>query len=447
MGSGGEITNLQSVSPYEVDLCKLLWLALAPTGLSRHVCRAVGAKTLAAGCGGTKKTGLEMERLHGDGKAALNLEEFILQAADGGECLEFGNTLRVLIFQALYTLSMCTLAFNGLFRHNDLHARNVCFTPWNSAGVPVTARYELRCFPDAADGMFVDRSFMLASTYRAVIIDYGWAALLPGLGPDFDARFFKVGTAAADDKKIDILATTAAFKDSGMSQQIPCQAYDASLFMYSIYAASLTVLSSSSLNVSAEARHELLAFNTFYDSFYREVPQTSGRLGLSLQRHLLRSRTVPGGSCVVPTTEQLLRAPYFAAFRCETAPRDHELHRFGCNASESVLDSQELQPALASELQCYLAGGKKAWEAGSPPTGGFAGLLKQVMGNIQRWKTGTAVRKMETAEEEAWVSLVSDSVSSLPLPSPLCQQLESPCSSLHFPPSKKICVNSPSPCF
>ena len=438
--SGGEITALRSVSPYEVDICRLLWLALAPTGFSRHVC-------------------LEMERLHGDGNA-LNVEEFIQAAASASATAAtvegFGSTLRALLFQALYTLSMCTLAFNGLFRHNDLHARNVCFTPWNSAAVPVRAHYTLRCFPDAGDRMFVDRCFLVTSEYRAVVIDYGWAVLLPGLGPDFDSRFFKSGPAAGlggKSKRIDILATEASFKDSGMSQQVPCQTYDAALLMYSVYTVSVTALAAHTSGVPETVRSELLEFNAFYETMYRGVPHAAGRLPLPLQRHLLRARTVPGTNVVVPTTERLLRSSYFSAFRCGTEfpPDAGTRYSFGCNASDTVLNVDVKEADGGPELKpdnCYLAGGGQPWHEGTPATGSFQELLQKVMKNVQSWRSVTSVRKMTPLEEMEWMdgpataSVHGRTDASKTMP-PKLATFVSPCSDAHLPPRKRICVKSP----
>ena len=450
-----EMSTLCSLSPYEVDICRLLWTSLAPTGLSRHICRAIGKTVLFNGRGGDEcRVGLEMERLHGDGTGSLNLEDLILFAASGrrGEDATFGETLRGMIFQVLFTLSMCTFAFNGLFRHNDLHLRNVCFTPWNSAGAPLLARYAVRCFPERADGMFVDRYFTFASVYRAVIIDFGWAALLPGMGPELDARFFRAAAtsssaAAGKPAVIDILASDSSFKDSGMSQQVPCQTYDAALLMYSIYTVSLTAIAMSTC--PSVVAQELRAFNAFYETAYKSVPHVAGRLGLPLQRHLLRARTVPGSAVAVPTLETLLRSNYFSAFRCETEASAAVVHSFGCDASSAVKIENEGLAAFDGESQeCPLAG-KGAWNIdahgiGHAPTGAFSDLLAEVMKNIARWKTGVAFRKMYPDEEAAWktedASVCTAVLSSHAFAAPL--DFLSPRENL-FAPTERICVRSP----
>ena len=402
--------GLESVSPYEIDMCRLLWNAVAETGLSRHLCRFVGTAAPEEGV-----VALEMEKLIGTGDPGIvNLEDLIMHAAAGDvDPVFFTGVFRALVFQALFTLSSLTFAFKGLFRHNDLHLRNVCFTPWNSAKLDVKTAYVLRCFPDnVSGGKFVDRHFCFSTAYRAVLIDYGWAALLPGLGPALDARFHRVFTnrSKSSQKVVNILESSMAYQDCGMSQQVPCQAYDAALLMYSIFT---TCFHAETMPCCIPVvRKELREFLSFYDTAYRAVPHVAGRLSLQLQQHLLRSRYVPGTKTAVPTTESLLRATYFACFRSSTRAEEHT---FGLCPSPAAITRQcgsELDVEL-DDFDTPLAG-KGQWKSSptaitggkaynDPPMGSFKTLLCAVIQNINDWKS-VGFRSMDPKEEADWVA-------------------------------------------
>ena len=386
-----------SIHPAEADMNRLLWATLAESNISMHVCQPSGVVTTAGG-----HAGLEMERLRGVAPHILNLEQLIAHAGKGAvDTAEFPNLLRCLLFQTVFTLSACTHVFNGLFRHNDLHLRNVCFTPWNDAVAPVTAMYSLRCFPHSRDGEFVDRHFLLHTAYRAVIIDFGWSALLPPLGPPRDPRFFDAGTAtsaARGDGKpamVDVLRSDVRFKDSGMSQQLPCQQYDLALFFYSL--AALCAETAAVAGCPPAVKEELAAFLAFYDAYYAGVPMVAGRLPLSVQHHLQKSRKTRCG-VVVPTAERLLKSDYFACLRCTGDAR--AAVAFGVPHARTVAPNGVQGDSLLA--------GKGDWtlveDRWGPPTAPLSSLVATVYDNICKW-AGVRSRRLYLEEESQWVDV------------------------------------------
>lgn len=383
----------ESIDPAEADINRLLWNTLAESNISMHVCRPCGVVTTAGG-----HMGLEMERLRGLAPDVLNMEQLIMHAGMGAmNPDEFPNLFRSLLFQTIFTLSACTYVFNGFFRHNDLHLRNVCFTPWNDARAPVSAMYSLRCFPHSREDAFVDRHFLLHTAYRAVMIDFGWSALLPPLGPLRDPRFFEVATSGHDHKPVmvDILASEPRFKDCGMSQQLPCQQYDLALFLFSVAALCRDVAKHSACPPAVQ--HELEEFLVFYNSFYADVPMVAGRIPLAVQAHLQRSRKTQCG-VPVPTAEGLLRSDYFAWFRCAADTKaavafgvPHAQTRPPCSTSLRG-DS-----ALASKSEWSLVQGR--WRPSVAP---FALLVTTVYDNIAKW-ADVRSRGLTAEEESAWI--------------------------------------------
>ena len=169
---------------------------------------------------------------------------------------------------------------------------------------------------------------------------------------------------------------------------------------------------------------------------------------MPLQRHLLRSRTVPQTSIAVPTTESLLRAPFFNAFRCDTVKSSKVEHSFGCDASSTVIIPGEshVSPEERSR-QCPLAG-KGSWNidahgVGHAPTGSFAQLLSEVLKNVTSWKTGIINRKMDSREEAEWISpSIKDTTPVKSIPLSTSASFESPCEKF-FPALERVFVKSP----
>lgn len=342
-----------------------------------------------------------MEKLYGLDGNVVNLEQLIHLTSEALVVVpDFSTMFRTLLFQSIYTLAMCTYAFNGLFRHNDLHLRNICFTPWNDAQMSVDATYTLPCFPDDATQAFVNRHFRISSTYRAVMIDYGWSALLPGLGPDKDSRFYSMSDSGV---MVDTLASELCYRDCGMSQTVPCQQYDLALLLFSIYTACTKAMKKSS--VPPKVRDEFQAFVSMYQSLYEYVPLQVGRMSLDLQKHLLRSKCLPDSSIVVPTPEIVLCSSYFFQFRCASTAR--AAHAFGLRPSSSASSDE---PVEVDEVS-FLAG-KGKWSKGVPPTGRFSGLLREVNKNITSWQE-VPKRELSAQEESQWLKKpVADSVKS-----------------------------------
>lgn len=417
-GSSPDTVSKGTCCPDERDLCALLWDTLAKPGITRHVCRPISLSP-------DGKT-LEMERMHGLGNDVVNMEQLLHAAADGGVPEEeFAALFKTLIFQTIFTLSMCTYAFHGLFRHNDLHLKNVCFTPWNKAKAKVDAAYTLPCFPESSDEPFINRHFYVPSVYRAVMIDYGWSALLPGLGPDKDSRFYRADDVSRSLRPlmVDILTSDASLKDCGMSQRVSSHHYDVALFMFSVFSVCHSIVRRSRAPKPIEVH--LSAFIDFYKRMYDGVPMVAGRIPLGVQVHLLKSKTLPSSTKVVPTPELLLLDSYFDAFRCDESESRSKQHVFGIHPSKAAMSNETID---RPDDMTFLAG-KGTWtrheKEWMPPFGRYSSLVAQVNKNVATWRL---VRKRELNDDEAieWKKTESKVLSEKDMQPVYCSPVHSP---------------------
>jgi hypothetical protein len=237
------VTVLGSVARAEADMARVLWDAFGATRVCVHFPQPLGLVKLKAppfGYGFVDRSGgievLVMERLSGvplpqGGGAALNLQKFIgkvLFARGGGSVLGGagpGAVFRAAVFQVLWTLHVLQARLGALFRHNDLHAGNVGLTAYDLGVCNAEAVTE------DVTGVGGFGGFVHPTCVRAVVLDFGYAALLPPLGPVKDSRFFAAhrtadGSVSLEPKKIT--------QSAGMVQDIQCPAYDVVLFMVSV---------------------------------------------------------------------------------------------------------------------------------------------------------------------------------------------------------------------
>ena len=334
-GKAQTTKSVASISAAEIDVMCMVWYMLSARGLSPHVPRVFGVLTFTFGpgavpyCGdsGAESHGLVMELMDGyQGAATLKA---LLKAGmagkvrDAGGADAFGDTLRAVVFQVLYTIAMWSTATGGNFRHNDLHAQNICLTYWNEEHTPVEVEYHL----PGADG--TDRVFVLRTPLCATIIDFGYAAILQGAGgPVFDPRFYYFGRSPeALSKEGGTRGNTLAepkLKLWGMSHRQQSRHYDVLLFAYAIL---------HDFNVRKCKHAASTEFHQFYarswgsihscPAYMHQKSPCNGRLTAHGQRELMRSKTVTarGRSFVVMDAADALMDVYFAPFRgCGTTP-------------------------------------------------------------------------------------------------------------------------------
>jgi hypothetical protein len=381
------VDGITSACSYEMDMYRVLWKTLAETGLSRHVCQPLGKYVHPT----EQCVGIELEKLRGvvnSTTGRVNIEDLITGVSRGEVHVpNFGAVFRSLVLQTLYTLTMCTLAFKGRFRHNDLHARNVCLTPWTDTGASIPVHYVLPCFPSDVSQPFVNKHFSMQSTYRAVMVDFGWSTIT---GTNRDARFFRPVATTKSMAMRDLLATDPGYKHCGMSQRVPCHQYDVALFMYSVY--SVCLLACVNLKCPPDATYELREFMHMFNTLYDGVPMVAGRLSLDLQKRLLRFRTTGGAKDTrVPTAESILHDDYFTQFRADAPIPSAHPYVFGLTPSPGVCigatDSKWL--VVGKEESSYLAGigpWELRGERWGPATGFLSDLLTTLHTSVTDWK-------------------------------------------------------------
>lgn len=346
-----------SITSAEIDIMCMAWYMLAARGLSPHVPRVFGVlpfvfdKAAAPYCGAQDRRqeshGVVMELMGGycgvvTVKALLKEGMAGLLKDDSGVDT-FDDTLRVVLFQVLYTIAMWEVATGVGFRHNDLHTANVCLTYWNEERTPVEAEYHLPG-PDGSD-----RVFVLRSPVCATIIDFGYAAVLPRAGGAvFDSRFYYFGDKA---EPLSRKMQEPKFLLWGMSHMQPSQHYDVLLFTYAIL---------HEFNMRKSKHPASAEFRRFYSRCFGAIHTVpthmyqkaacAGRLTPHGQRELMdRKRVVKGvKSFVVMNSGQALMDTYFERFRASAASPQRKVV-FGLQPSSAAV-APSLSPAALSRL-------------------------------------------------------------------------------------------------
>jgi hypothetical protein len=346
-----------SITSAEIDIMCMTWYMLAARGLSPHVPRVFGVlpfvfdKAAAPYCGEHDRRqeshGIVMELMGGyrgmvTVKALLK-EGMAGRLRDDAGTDTFDDTLRVVLFQVLYTIAMWEAATGVGFRHNDLHTANVCLTYWNEERTPVEIEYHLPG-PDGSD-----RVFVLTSPVCATIIDFGYAAVLQHAGGAvFDPRFYYFG-----DKPEPLPRNMQEPKFAlwGMSHTQPSQHYDVLLFTYAIL---------HEFNMRKSKHPASAEFRRFYSRCFGAIHTVpthmyqkaacAGRLTPHGQRELMERKKVVKGtkSFVVMNSGQALMDTYFERFRSSAVTPARKVV-FGLQPSPAAV-APPLSPAALSRL-------------------------------------------------------------------------------------------------
>lgn len=326
---------LSDVCPYEVDITMFLWDLLATTGASLHVvCPYAVLRVIPPRClnfGSKPVQVLAMEKLTGiptlDGTFVYNLQDLIVQGIKG-RIADFDVMFKTVLFQVLYTVTTWTYLTDGLFRHNDLYARNIGLSAFYSedATPPSLSYVVYTC--RTKDAPFVKTTFAMDTHVRAVVLDFGWSALLPKLGPRRDSRFFhqiRPGSNARSLSKL--LRVRPVVAESGMSQSSFSHHYDCTLLMVSCYMLTLR-------EPTARLPPVLSEFKAMYEATYSRVHESDmmhgehlvGRLTNAAQTLLnngskLTCKARPTGRrfddfvVSIPHSREILGFPFFSCFR------------------------------------------------------------------------------------------------------------------------------------
>ena len=432
--------QLTNVCPYEADITMFLWDVLAVSGASVHVVcpYAVVCTTIprALQCSSGTIQALAMEKLTGlqtrAGAVIYNLQDLIVEGAKNN-IENFDAVFRTVLFQVLYTVTSWTYLTDGAFRHNDLYARNVGLSRFTSTpdAPAVNVEYVVHTTPRGDNGdktAYLESVFCLCTNVRAAIVDYGWSAVLPTLGPRRDARFYR--QCRAKGKLLRQVCTRSIADDSGMSQSVFSHHYDCTLLMVSVYM--LIVRQTSS---SRGIPPVLQEFKTLYESTYKGLHNSDmmhagaliGRLtnkaqdvlrkGVRLQCSLRADKQISGKSCAfavtVPNARDLLMFPFFSGFRtrCKSC-MDGAVLRFGI----PVGNTTSVTPVSVQTPTRQHVSGSPIAPSSDPHDAEFStGCWKQSMGNygtllekIQsiraRYRDATA-RAMTDAEADAWMGI------------------------------------------
>jgi len=304
---------------------------------------------------------LAMEKLTGiptlDGTFVYNLQDLIVQGMKG-RVVDFDVIFRTVLFQVLYTVTTWTYLTDGLFRHNDLYARNIGLSTFVSADDTASKLSYVVYTCRSRDAPYVKTTFAMETRLRAVVLDFGWSALLPKLGPRRDSRFFqqcRPGTqkAAALSKSLRVRPVVA---NSGMSQSLFSHHYDCTLLMVSCYMLILR-------EPASRLPPVLLEFKSMYEATYSHIHESDmmhgehlvGRLTSDAQALLNagskltckpRTTTTAGRRfdtfvVSVPHSREILAFPFFSCFRS------------GCSADvvSSICSGIDMGSAIRNSLQ------------------------------------------------------------------------------------------------
>ena len=339
------VDTIADVCRYEADVTRFLWDALACTGASAHVvCPYAVVRTAmpkALGFGTHPVRALAMEKLSGlrsvDGTVMYNLQDLLVEGMQG-KVHDFDTVFRVVMFQVLYTVTTWTYLTDGLFRHNDLYARNVGLSTFESKNDDASSpslpslpslTYVVYCHPSSRGDPFLKTTFGMHTAMRAVVLDFGWSALLPRLGPDFDTRFYQ--RADASGSRECRMQVKDLIASSGMSQARYSHHYDCTLLMVSVYMITSRRAESGLPPVLQEFRalYRALYGNLHLSDMMHAGPLV-GRLTNEAQRALnddakLVCRLRPSSSkhaahaapftVLVPKARDLILNPFFSKFR------------------------------------------------------------------------------------------------------------------------------------
>jgi hypothetical protein len=365
--------NVTSISTIEVDATFLMWKVLGVSGMSPHIPRPYGMLPVTIDASmaplrnkraGSASMALFMECMTGikvDGCTIMDFREYLQHGIKAYKCDVdmLSDTVPAIMFQVMHAIAMWSTATNTGFRHNDLHAGNVCLTYWNKEHTAVDVEYHL-CGPDGKD-----YAFMVSSPICATIIDYGSAALLPHAGgPQFDGRFYFYNHCK---EPLSMMKNGSLrevkFHDFGISHRQPSKHYDTCLFTYAVLHA---------FN-AGDAHPAGVQYASFYDRCFGKLYSNTkffhqfdkcGRLTAAAQVALMQVDTLTINKRVVKVmdAQHALMDPYFARFRCESTIGSCTIQRrcFGVRHSENATQSPLTRDAML-RTSSVLAGRGGPW--------------------------------------------------------------------------------------
>ena len=431
--------QLTNVCPYEVDITMFLWDVLAVSGASVHVvCPYAVVSTIiprSLQCSVGTIQALAMEKLTGlqtrTGSVIYNLQDLVVEGAKNN-IDDFDAVFRTVLFQVLYTITTWTYLTDGSFRHNDLYARNVGLSRFTAApdAPPVNAEYVVHTTPRGDKTAYVESMFCVRTNVRAVVLDFGWSAVLPTLGPKRDARFYR--QCRAKGKLVRQVCTRSIADESGMSQSVFSHHYDCTLLMVSVYMLIVRQMTSSRLLPQV-----LQEFKTLYESTYKHLHDSDmmhsgaliGRLtnkaqdvlrkGVRLQCALRADKQISGKSngfaVTVPNARDLLMFPFFSGFRtrCKSCTGTDVL-RFGINIGSAstvtpvLVQTPTRQHVSGSPIAPSLNVFDSEFSTGcwKQSMGNYSTLLEKIKSIRARFRDAT-VRAMTDAEADAWMGIVT----------------------------------------
>ena len=356
----GDKLALRDISEEEVDALCVAYELVTATGLSPHILRPLRKAEYAPG------TGLVTEYLRGvrtaGGKRVCALRDVIAAgladefvAADG--CDAFPALLKAVLFQVTFTVAMWCRATDNGFRHNDLNAYNVCVTQFRPDGAAVRVVYKLPT-PDGSG----ERTFVLHTPYRAVIVDFGFAALLPVAGgADFDARFY-VDNFADPDTAQPLQRAGAGFKEimfhkSGMSHSQPCAHYDILFFMYAVRQEMVRGASTATAAATASRRAFLHMYSAVFCDFHSSAlcfADFPGRLRPAAQASLLKTNGMiklgkgNARAHALPSAAAFAFHSYFSEFQTPQLSSSAPAYGFFSNSCAPEVDLRAMRKSVCS---------------------------------------------------------------------------------------------------
>ncbi len=338
----------------EIEAAFVIWYLLCARGLSAHVPNVFGvmpflfdgsALPYCSERPRQRVNGLVMEFTEGiefaGGLRASTVSELLARGRKGEVVDNDGNdifddVLRAVVFQVMFTIAMWNACTQDGFRHNDLHCGNVCLTYWRSDRKPVNVQYRL---PGPETG--AEKVFNLFTPYCAVIVDFGYAALLPHAGgTPFDQRFYCLNRISAAEtlKRSPTSANgllETRFKEWGLSHLQPSRHYDSCLFAFAV----LHGIARNARPASKAFRdfHQR-CFGTAYASKNMFKRQAAGRLTPAAQARLMESGSlhINRRDTHVCDASEALDDTYFMDFRVH-APIPSDTLCFGSRPSKDVV--------------------------------------------------------------------------------------------------------------
>jgi hypothetical protein len=331
------------------------------------------------------------------------------QVVDDSGTDVFDSVLRAVAFQVLFTIAAWNVCTSNGFRHNDLHCGNVCLTYWRSDRKPVEVQYRL----PSSDG--VERVFKLFTPYCAVVVDFGYAALLPHAGgTPFDPRFYclnrivspeplKRSAAAANG----LLETR--FKEWGLSHTQPSRHYDSCLFAFAVLHG---IARSAHPAAKAYRDFHQRCFGTTYASKNMFKRQAAGRLTPAAQMRLMTVGTLPVNrrDYRILDANEALEDEYFVQFRFD-AREPAETLCFGSKPSKDVVMSAiplQAVPRQHFKMACKPEDAM-VWKCVLDDKGGVVNVPRMLPWTHLKFHLDkqladslSALRPMTAAEENVW---------------------------------------------